>query len=199
MNTLNHIKKPSLKDKFINLMSYLWTKMRINSLLWIVYVFCIASALTYVGGGVYTSLQDHRQSSVYMNIPVGTIKEASEWMEANNIKSITKNVVYKNPSWMNMKLITIQVFEPIKGQPIRIDDNVLPEEFRKNIAESGSKNAFTMSIGDIFPKDNTLLKASRVMFLYSAFITVILFALLMVGQVISGRTFIADVRDKKLN
>lgn len=186
------------KDKIAALIERIKMRVTANPLLIIGASLMLVSATTYVGGTLYTAHKGHVQSAPIMNIAEGTINDVSRALKEERLVSITQHTVFKNEFFLDPQTTNVSVFQMKDGRELRLATDVLPEEFWKRVSEAGEAQAFKMTDGELFPKPNRIISIAGLMFLYSTIIMVLLFAQMVVSEVVSGHTFSADKRDRAI-
>lgn len=197
--TQKNTRKPWLervKDGWADTKEALVARWHGNKMLLIAGVMMAVCGAVAIGGFYYQGFREHAASQTLMQIQEGTIKQVNDALAAKSIASITRHTIYREASIFDPTLIGIQVFEDKDGKVFRMDASALTEEFWKTVTEAGKEQAFLTKVGEEYPKRNTLLAMAGMGFLYSTLIMVLVFAQMMVGQVVSGHTFKADRRDR---
>ena len=191
-------RKPTWRQKVAAFLERIKMRVSSNPMLMVALALMLTSAATFIGGIFYTGIRDHAISAPIMALKEGTLNDLSKSLKEDKLSSITKHTVFKNPGFLDQEIAQVSVFKMKDGQELRLSTAVLPEEFWKKVTEASEKQSFLITDGEALPKPSRILTIAGTMFFYSTLIMVLLFAQMMVGEVVSGHTFSADKRDQTI-
>lgn len=189
---------PSWKEKLAAFIERVRMRVTSNPLLMVGLALMAISAFTYIGGSMHASMRDHATSTPIMAVKEGTLNDISQALKDGNLSSITKHTVYKNASIVDPRVNDVSIFKMKDDSELRLSSSVLPEEFWKRITEASDTQSFLITDGEMLPQPSRLISIAGLMFIYSTIIMVLLFAQMVVGEVVSGHSFSADQRDRSI-